>query len=125
MSVEDFSVGIGEERFTESGQSEAGVGGDTSSSSTQGAIVEDKPLPIPQSLSETGVFWDEILVAIIVVIGATAVYIPIHVNVLIVFHLMLMMLRISSYSAPLLHVVKMFLHKYPLSIYFAHVIYSR
>lgn len=41
------------------------------------------------------------------------------------FHLMLMMLRISSYSAPLLHVVKMFLHKYPLSIYFAHVIYSR
>lgn len=53
------------------------------------------------------------------------VYIPIRVNVLIVFHLMLMMLRISSYSAPLLHVVKMFLHKYPLSIYFAHVIYSR
>ena len=72
MSVEDFSAGIGEERFNENGQTEAGVGGDASS--TQGATVEDKPLPIPQSLSETGVFWDEILVAIIVVIGATAAY---------------------------------------------------
>src|SRR5918996_807839 len=72
MSVEDLSAGIGEERFNENGQTEAGVGGDASS--TQGAAVEDKPLPIPQSLSETGVFWDEILVAIIVVIGATAAY---------------------------------------------------
>jgi hypothetical protein len=71
MSVEDFSAGIGEERFNENGQTEA-VGEDASS--TQGAAVEDKPLPIPQSLSETGVFWDEILVAIIVVIGATATY---------------------------------------------------
>ena len=73
MSVEDLSAGIGEERFSESGQSEAGVG--DASSSTQGAPVEDRPLPIPQSLSETGgVFWDEILVAIIVVIAATATY---------------------------------------------------
>ncbi|MDQ3840453.1 MAG: hypothetical protein M3297_14430, partial [Thermoproteota archaeon] len=72
MSVEDFSAGIGEERSIESSQTDAGVGGDTSSA--QGAAVEDKPLPIPQSLSETGVFWDEILVVIIVVIGATATY---------------------------------------------------
>jgi small-conductance mechanosensitive channel len=73
MSVEeDLSARFGEERFNENGQSDAGMGGDTSS--TQGAPVEDRPLPIPQSLSETGVFWDEILVAIIVVMGATATY---------------------------------------------------
>jgi hypothetical protein len=70
MSVEDFSAGIGEERFNENGQSEAGVG-DTSSS-TQEAAVEDKPFPIPQSLSETGggAFWDEILVSVIVVVAS-------------------------------------------------------
>jgi hypothetical protein len=32
------------------------------------SAVEDKPLPIPESLSQSGVFWDEILVAIIIVI---------------------------------------------------------
>jgi small-conductance mechanosensitive channel len=36
--------------------------------------VEDRPIPIPQPLSEAGAFWDEILVAIIVVIAAIATY---------------------------------------------------
>lgn len=73
MSLEDFSAGIGEERFNENGQSEAGVR-DTSSSPQEGA-VEDKPFPIPQSLSETGgAFWDEIVVSIIVVVASIAIY---------------------------------------------------
>ena len=75
MTVEDFSASIGQETFNENGQSDAGVG-DTSSSSTQEAAVEDKPFPIPQSLSETGggVFWDEILVLLIVVVASIAIY---------------------------------------------------
>ena len=36
--------------------------------------MEDRPIPIPQPLSEAGAFWDEILVAIIVVIAAIATY---------------------------------------------------
>ncbi|MDQ3969821.1 MAG: mechanosensitive ion channel family protein [Thermoproteota archaeon] len=36
--------------------------------------MEDRPIPIPQSFSEAGAFWDEILIAIIVVIGAIATY---------------------------------------------------
>lgn len=38
------------------------------------SAVEDKPLPIPQSLPETGAFWNEILVAIIVVVGTIVTY---------------------------------------------------
>lgn len=36
--------------------------------------VDDRPIPIPPSLAEAGAFWDQILVAIIVVIGAVATY---------------------------------------------------
>ncbi len=36
--------------------------------------VEDRPVPVPPSLAEAGAFWDQILVAIIVVIGAVATY---------------------------------------------------
>jgi small-conductance mechanosensitive channel len=36
--------------------------------------VEDRPIPIPEALSEAGTFWNEILVAVIVVIGAIVTY---------------------------------------------------
>ena len=55
-----------------SGNSITDIGtADTSSFSGQ---IEDKPFPIPPSLSETGVLWDEILVSIIIVISSVAIY---------------------------------------------------
>ena len=79
MSLEDISAGIGEERIIENSQSEGGGVADTSSSSSaqQEMPIEDKPLARPQSISETGgapVFWDEILVSVIVVIASIAIY---------------------------------------------------
>ncbi|MDQ3836721.1 MAG: mechanosensitive ion channel family protein [Thermoproteota archaeon] len=73
MTVEDFSANIGEESFNENGQSEAGIGDATSSASE--AAIEDKTFSIPQSLSATeGIFWDEILVSVIVIIASIAIY---------------------------------------------------
>ena len=43
-------------------------------SDTPAAAVEDRPIPIPGNLTEAGAFWNEILVAIIVVIGAVVTY---------------------------------------------------
>ena len=71
---EGFDVGSGQI------DSQAEFGGSSNlesagtADSPASVAVEDRPLPIPQSLSETGVFWDEILVAIIVVIGTIATY---------------------------------------------------
>lgn len=71
---EEFDVGSGQR------DSEAELGGGSSNSQTETAdtpassAVEDKPIPIPQSFAESGAFWDQILVAIIVVIGAIATY---------------------------------------------------
>jgi hypothetical protein len=70
---EEFDVGSGQR------DSEAELGGSSSNpqietADTPASAVEDKPLPILQSFSESGAFWDEILIAIIVVIGAIATY---------------------------------------------------
>lgn len=72
---EEFDVGSGQR------DSEAELGGGSSSNpqtetadTPASSAVEDKPLPIPQSFAEAGAFWDQILVAIIVVIGAVATY---------------------------------------------------
>ncbi len=37
-------------------------------------MVEDRPIPLTENLSEAGAFWNEILVAIIVIIGAIVTY---------------------------------------------------
>lgn len=43
-------------------------------SDTSAPAVEDRPIQIPENLSEAGAFWNEILVAVIVVIGAIVTY---------------------------------------------------
>ena len=43
-------------------------------SDTPAPAAEDRPIPIPENLTEAGAFWNEILVAIIVVIGAVVTY---------------------------------------------------
>lgn len=43
-------------------------------SDTPAPAAEDRPIPIPENLTGAGAFWNEILVAIIVVIGAVVTY---------------------------------------------------
>lgn len=56
---------------TEPSGSDNPLGGGASAPTS---AVEDKPLSLPQSLPEPGAFWNEILVVIIVVIGAIVAY---------------------------------------------------
>jgi hypothetical protein len=36
--------------------------------------VEDRPVPVPTSLAEARVFWDEIIISVIVIVGAIVIY---------------------------------------------------
>ncbi len=51
MSVEGSSASVGEEIIIEDGQSEGGGGG-ADTSSTQDGATENRPFPLPDSLSE-------------------------------------------------------------------------
>ncbi len=75
MLVEGSSAGVSEEILIEDGQNGGGVG--DISSGQEGAAVEDQPFRLPQSLSDAGgagIFWDQILLSVIVVIASVAIY---------------------------------------------------
>src|SRR3712207_1980934 len=76
MLVEGSSADVSEEVLIENSRSEAGVGNSSSGQEGPAAAIEDKPFPMPQSLSEMGggAFWDEILVSVIVVVASVAIY---------------------------------------------------
>jgi small-conductance mechanosensitive channel len=74
MSLEGSSASVGEEILIENGQSEGGGGVADTSSSTQEGGIGDTPFPLPDSLSQTRVLWDGILVSVIVIFASIVIY---------------------------------------------------
>ena len=74
MSLEGSSASVGEEILIENGQSESGGGVADTSSSTQEGGIGDRPFPLPDSLSQTGVLWGRKLVSVIVIVASNVIY---------------------------------------------------